>query len=67
MVLLFLHKTIRFIKYLGLFLILANYTVLSYQFVQIFTIVLIVAIRTFAVRFRWKMPKFYAGANDSEM
>ncbi len=51
----------------GLFLILAKYTSLSYQFVQIFTIILIVAIRTLAVRFRWKMPKFYAVGNDAEM
>jgi len=51
----------------SVFLLLAKYSILSYAFVQIFTILLIVAIRTFAVKYHWQMPKFYGGGNDSEM
>lgn len=51
----------------SLFLMMAKYTSLTYQFVQIFTIILIVVIRTLAVRFRWKMPKFYSTEEDAEM
>lgn len=51
----------------SVFLILSNYTTLSYSFVQIFTILLIVAIRTLAVKYHWQMPKFYGHGNDAEM
>lgn len=49
------------------FLVLAKYTRLSYAFVQIFTILIIVAIRTLAVKYHWQMPKFYGYGNDAEM
>ena len=48
------------------FLLMVNLTVLSYTFVQISTILLIVAIRTLAVKFQWQMPKFYTYRNDGE-
>ena len=51
----------------GVFLILVKLTGLSYTFVQISTILLIVAIRTFAVKYHWKMPKFYGAEQNSEM
>ncbi|QIG89456.1 trimeric intracellular cation channel family protein [Chryseobacterium sp. POL2] len=51
----------------AVFLILAIYTNLSYTFVQILTILLIVAIRTFAVKYHWQIPKFYDTPNNSEM
>ena len=51
----------------GLFLILVKYTTLSYALVQIFTILLIVAIRTFAVKYQWQIPKFYGVDDSSEM
>lgn len=51
----------------GVFLILVKLTGLSYTFVQISTILLIVAIRTFAVKYHWQMPKFYAAEQNSEM
>lgn len=51
----------------AVFLILATYTNLSYTFVQILTILLIVAIRTFAVKYHWQIPKFYDTPNNSEM
>lgn len=41
------------------FLLLAKYTQLSYTFVQVFTILLIVIIRTLSVKYQWQMPKFY--------
>ncbi|MDY3362671.1 trimeric intracellular cation channel family protein [Riemerella anatipestifer] len=41
------------------FILLATYTHLSYPVVQIFTILLIVTIRTLAVKYHWQMPKFY--------
>lgn len=43
----------------ALFLVLVNFTKLSYVVVQISTILLIVAIRTLAVKYHWQMPKFY--------
>lgn len=49
------------------FLLLVQYTTFSYTFVQIFTILLIVAIRTLAVKYRWQMPKLYEGEHNSEM
>lgn len=51
----------------GVFLILIKLTGLSYTFVQISTILLIVAIRTFAVKYHWQMPKFYGVEQNSEM
>lgn len=49
------------------FLLLAEFTALSYTFIQIFTILLIVAIRTLAVKYHWQMPKFYGVEQNSEM
>lgn len=51
----------------GTFLILVKYTTLSYAFVQIFTILLIVAIRTFAVKYEWQIPKFYGVDDNAEI
>lgn len=50
------------------FLIAVKYLNFSYTFVQIFTILSIVIIRTLAVRFQWEIPKFYwSDKNNSEM
>lgn len=49
------------------FLLMTRFTTLSYTFVQIFTILLIVAIRTFAVKYQWQIPKFYGNDHSSEM
>lgn len=49
------------------FLFMTKYTPLSYTFVQIFTILLIVAIRTLAVKYHWQIPKFYGYEQTSEM
>lgn len=43
----------------AMFLLLVRYTQLSYTFIQISTILLIVLIRTLAVKYHWQMPKFY--------
>lgn len=51
----------------SVFLILAKFTHLSYAFVQVSTILLIVAIRTFAVKYQWQIPKFYGAGSNSEM
>ncbi len=51
----------------GVFLILAKLTTLSYGFVQIFTILIIVVIRTLAQKFQWQIPKFYGVDQNSEM
>lgn len=51
----------------SVFLLLTKYTTLSYTFIQIFTILLIVAIRTLAVKYHWQMPKFYGYDHSSEM
>ncbi len=51
----------------GLFLYLVKYSVLSYGFVQISTILLIVAIRTFAVKYQWQIPKFYGVDNTNDV
>ncbi len=52
----------------SVFLLLVKYSSLSYTFVQIFTILLIVTIRTLAVKYHWQMPKFYDRSlhNDNE-
>lgn len=49
------------------FLLMTKFIPLSYTFIQIFTIVLIVAIRTLAVKYHWQMPKFYGYDQNSEM
>lgn len=51
----------------AVFLLLVKYSNLSYTFVQVFTILLIVAIRSLAVKYHWQMPKFYDTPNNSEM
>lgn len=51
----------------GIFLLMVKYTSLSYAFVQVFTILMIVAIRTLAVKYQWQIPKFYGVDNSSEM
>ncbi len=51
----------------GVFLIFVYFTSLSYKFVQISTIVAIVAIRTLAVKYHWQIPKFYGTDDNSEM
>lgn len=51
----------------SVFLLFVNYSRLSYTVVQIFTILLIVAIRTLAVKYHWQMPKFYGAEQNSEM
>nr|WP_262486346.1 hypothetical protein [Flavobacterium sp. B17] len=49
------------------FLLLTKFTTLSYTIIQIFTILLIVSIRTLAVKYHWQIPKFYGYNNDAEM
>lgn len=49
------------------FLLMTKFSPLSYTFIQIFTILLIVAIRTFAVKYHWQIPKFYGHDHSSEM
>ncbi|WP_370898927.1 trimeric intracellular cation channel family protein [Chryseobacterium gossypii] len=49
------------------FLLMTQFTSLSYTFVQIFTILLIVAIRTLAVKYHWQIPKFYGNDHNSEI
>lgn len=51
----------------GIFLVLVRYFSLSYAFVQVFTILLIVGIRTFAVKYQWQIPKFYGRDHSQEM
>lgn len=51
----------------SVFLFLVKYSELSYTFVQISTILLIVAIRTLAVKYHWQMPKFYGNEQNAEM
>ena len=51
----------------GIFLVLVKYTALSYALVQISTILLIVAIRTLAVKYQWQIPKFYGADHNTEM
>ncbi|REC73922.1 trimeric intracellular cation channel family protein [Chryseobacterium elymi] len=49
------------------FLLMTKFIPLSYTFIQIFTIILIVAIRTLAVKYHWQIPKFYGYDQNSEM
>lgn len=51
----------------ALFILLQKYTQLSFAIVQIATILLIVTIRTLAVKYHWQMPKIYEGKPDQEM
>lgn len=51
----------------AVFLLLVKYATFTYTFVQVFTILLIVAIRSLAVKYHWQMPKFYDTPNNSEM
>ena len=51
----------------GAFLLLTRFSTLSYTFVQIFTIILIVTIRTLAVKYHWRIPKFYGYESNQEM
>ncbi|WP_312768935.1 trimeric intracellular cation channel family protein [Epilithonimonas sp.] len=51
----------------GIFLLLSRYSVLSYGLIQIFTILLIVIIRTLAVKYHWQIPKFYGYEQNDEM
>ncbi|MFC0345846.1 trimeric intracellular cation channel family protein [Epilithonimonas hispanica] len=51
----------------GIFLLLSKYSVLSYGLIQIFTIILIVTIRTLAVKYHWQIPKFYGYEENNEM
>lgn len=51
----------------SLFLALVKYSSFKYVFVQISTILLIVLIRTLAVKFHWQIPKFYGSEQNSEM
>ncbi len=49
------------------FLLLVKYSSLKYVIVRVFTILLIVAIRTLAVKYHWQMPKFYDAEQNGEM
>lgn len=51
----------------SVFLLLVYFSNLSYTFVQIFTILMIVAIRTLAVKYHWQIPKFYDSHPNHEM
>lgn len=50
----------------SVFLLLTKYTNFSYKFVHIFTILLIVAIRTLSVKYHWEIPKFYDKKNHND-
>lgn len=49
------------------YILLKNFTEFSEEINQIITILLIVTIRTLAVKYRWQIPKFYSVTNDAEM
>lgn len=49
------------------YILLRKYSGLNEEFNQIITILLIVLIRTLAVKYHWQMPKFYGATNDAEM
>ena len=52
------------VVYMGLY----AFTDLTNTFIQIITIIMIVAIRTLAVKYHWQIPKFYAStSSDKEM
>ena len=47
------------------YILLKNFSGLSEEINQILTILLIVSIRTLAVKYHWQMPKFYGNFNDA--
>ena len=49
------------------YILLSKFSGLNEEFNQIITILLIVFIRTLAVKYHWQMPKFYGNSNDAEM
>lgn len=49
------------------FLLLMKYSQLSFAVIQIFTITLIVAIRILAVKYHWKIPKFYYNHSQEDV
>ena len=49
-----------------IFLLMRIYTSIPYIFVHIFTILLIVLIRTLAVKYQWEFPKFYISKDEEE-
>lgn len=49
------------------FMAMVYYSNLSYTIVQISTILLIVLIRTLAVKYQWQIPKFYGTDQNSEV
>ena len=49
------------------YILLKNFSGLSEEINQILTILLIVSIRTLAVKYHWQMPKFYGVSNHAEM
>lgn len=51
----------------AVYLILEAFSTFTYAAIHIFTILLIVLIRTLAVKFHWQMPKFYESTADNEM
>mgnify|MGYP000408313404 FL=1 len=50
----------------SIFLLMRIYTSIPYIFVHIFTILLIVLIRTLAVKYQWEFPKFYISKDEKE-
>lgn len=50
----------------GIFLLMTKYSGWSYTLVQISTILLIVVIRTLAVKYHWQFPKFYDDGSHGE-
>ena len=50
----------------SIFLLMRIYTSIPYIFVHIFTILLIVLIRTLAVKYQWEFPKFYISKDEDE-
>lgn len=51
----------------GIFLVFVKYTEFSYALVQISTILIIVFIRVFAVKYNWQMPNLYKNPDNDEM
>ena len=50
----------------SIFLLMRIYTSIPYIFVHIFTILLIVLIRTLAVKYQWEFPRFYISKDEEE-
>lgn len=52
----------------AVFLFAVEFLTFSYAFVQVFTIITIVVVRTLAVKLQWEIPKFYwSNKNNTEM